>query len=885
MTDTNHNDTDEQHADSGRLSSTSRRGFVGGAAVGLGALAVGSTYAFGSGSPTVTASLTDEQIDEGESTTVTMGVEHIPSGSAGASIDVAVDPDVAQITAVELGEFAPPGLEDRINDDIEEAGGAVDEIDAQSFDPQGIEATSYELATITIEAASDQGTTDISLVDAAINDPEGDQIEDPEYDVPTLTVGDSDDDPQTPTVTAVPDDETLDVGETTTVAVDMDSAPDGLSGYRIHVDVNPDVVTVEDAAIGEDFEDTLFPDVTVTEDRATIEAVKEIEPGATDLELAVVELEATAGGNSIVDVSESMTLPIEDADGEPVDPEFEAATLSVDEDETEPPQPGVPDGLTISATDETSIEIDWNDDDAATSYAVYLDGTRQTETDSTGYTFDGLDPDTAYDIGVKAIAADGSETDPATIQATTDEDEADDPEPPEPTVTTALADEQIDPGQTTTVEVGLNEAPNGVSGYNITVSVDPDVATIADAEIGEDFEDTLFPDVTVTEEKATIEAVKEIEPGATELALAVVELEAAADGETVVDVDESEVLPIEDADGTPIEPEFESELLTVGDGEPEDEPPKTPEGLEIVATDEDSIELSWQPDPNAERYGVWIDGQHQTETDIAGYTAEGLEPDTTYEFEITAIGEDGTETEPASIQATTGTAPPSIPEGLDVVATDENSITVDWDEDPNAVRYAVYVDDDRISEPGTTEYTADDLAPDTTYEIAVKAIAEDGSETDPASIQATTDEEEEDDDQEYPDWDPNEVYRGGDRVHFEGQNWEAQWYNVGEEPSHEPFTAWEAIDGELPEPDGPLATIDADTTEIEVGETIAFDVIDETGDNYWITDLHWDFGDGTTAGGWWNAHEYAEAGTYTVSLTATDQQGRETTDEVTITVS
>lgn len=81
------------------------------------------------------------------------------------------------------------------------------------------------------------------------------------------------------------------------------------------------------------------------------------------------------------------------------------------------------------------------------------------------------------------------------------------------------------------------------------------------------------------------------------------------------------------------------------------------------------------------------------------------------------------------------------------------------------------------------------------------------------------------------------------------------------------------------------AELEPSTTEATVGERITFHVSDTTGDDGWLDTLDWDFDDGTTASGWWNAHTYESTGTYTVALDAADNGGTTTTHEVVITVS
>lgn len=81
------------------------------------------------------------------------------------------------------------------------------------------------------------------------------------------------------------------------------------------------------------------------------------------------------------------------------------------------------------------------------------------------------------------------------------------------------------------------------------------------------------------------------------------------------------------------------------------------------------------------------------------------------------------------------------------------------------------------------------------------------------------------------------------------------------------------------------AELEPSTTSASVGERITFTVQDTTGTGTWLDSLEWEFGDGTTASGWWNAHTYDEAGTYAVALDATDSEGVTTTHEVTVTIS
>jgi parallel beta-helix repeat protein len=80
----------------------------------------------------------------------------------------------------------------------------------------------------------------------------------------------------------------------------------------------------------------------------------------------------------------------------------------------------------------------------------------------------------------------------------------------------------------------------------------------------------------------------------------------------------------------------------------------------------------------------------------------------------------------------------------------------------------------------------------------------------------------------------------------------------------------------------PVANAGQDQT-VNVGETVSFDAGGST-DNVGIVSYEWDFGDETSGTGKTVTHEYANAGTYTVTLTVEDAAGNQATDTVVVTV-
>ncbi|PCR91868.1 fibronectin type III domain-containing protein [Natrinema ejinorense] len=684
-----------------------------------------------------------------------------------------------------------------------------------------------------------------------------------------------------PTVVLELADEQIQAGESTTATVRLQDFPEGSSGTTIGIGVDPDVAQITEIELGShgilegvinsNIEDEGGSVASVNLNASTSSGISE-----SEYEVGTIHLEARGDGTTDPELTNFSLSPPEG--GTVGDANYDAPTLTVGTDSA---APAMPTDLEVVAENETSVEVAWSPVSNAVEYALSVDGERESTTTSTSATITGLAADTSYEIGVAAIGEDETTSDTATVQATT----VAGAEPETPTLTVTLDDAMIDPGETTTVDLGLSAAPNGVLGFNVDLNVDTDVVRVTDAALSETFADATLSTVEAEDEYGKLYAISTVDDGATDIEFGQIEIEGVADGETVLD---AEIVRLEDPDNNAIEPTVEEAMLTVGDGEPDAEPPSVPENLEVVAENETSIELSWRTDPNAVEYGVWVDGERETTTASSSATVTDLESGTTYEIGVTAVGEDGTETDAATVSATTAEAnvPPSTPEGLEVVAENETSVEIEWNSDPNAVEYVVRVDGERETTLSSTATTVTELEPGTTYEIGVTAVGEDGTETDAATVSATTAESDDEDgsDSEYPEWDSDTLYREGDRVHWNGEDWEAQWTTRGEEPKYEESYAWEPVDGEIPLEVDHLAKIDPSATDVETGERIDFRVTDNTPDDIWIEGLEWDLGDGTSASGWHAGHSYGSSGNYTVTLTATDQRGRETTHEVTITV-
>ncbi|MFD1634038.1 hypothetical protein ACOZ4L_14490 [Haloplanus ruber] len=132
-----------------------------------------------------------------------------------------------------------------------------------------------------------------------------------------------------PTVRVVGD--TVAADGTTTVGVVLTNAPNGLAGYYLDITVeNPEVAQIEGASYPEQFALTTSPSVGDDGATATLEAADmegQIDPGATDVTLAAVEISGVAAGETTITVTPSQ---FDDDDGNAFQPATAAGTVTVD---------------------------------------------------------------------------------------------------------------------------------------------------------------------------------------------------------------------------------------------------------------------------------------------------------------------------------------------------------------------------------------------------------------------------------------------------------------------------------------------------------------------------------------------------------------------------
>ncbi|ELY75148.1 hypothetical protein [Natrinema pallidum] len=129
-----------------------------------------------------------------------------------------------------------------------------------------------------------------------------------------------------------------------------------------------------------------------------------------------------------------------------------------------------------------------------------------------------------------------------------------------------VADATVEPGETATHRLALTDAPNGLAGFELTLELSTDDATISNASYPEVYGKTSDPIVSDDGQSVTVEAADltdEVTPGATDVTLATVAVTGPDTGSTTLEITDLQV----DADGgSRIEPALEAGTLTVDDG-------------------------------------------------------------------------------------------------------------------------------------------------------------------------------------------------------------------------------------------------------------------------------------------------------------------------------
>ncbi|WP_276252472.1 cellulase family glycosylhydrolase [Halomontanus rarus] len=561
----------------------------------------------GGGDVVVTADLSTDEIEAGDTAEVDVSISELSNGLSGLLGDAGVsNPDAATVTDATIN----PDF-DMIQDiEISDDGSMVNLVSADTGGNFSEGDTDVHLFTLELTGQG-EGDTDIVLEDL-IEGSDG-TFYDFAFDSPTLSVtGDGTGGDEDVTVTADLSTDSIQAGETAEAAISISSLPNGLSGLLGDAGVsNTDAATVTDATINPDFD--MIQDIEISDDGSMVNLVSadtggNFSEGDTDVELFTLELTGQGDGETDI-VLEDL---IEASDGTFYDFEFDSPTLAVTGDGTGGDDPVVTVDLStdeIEAGDTAEVDVSISAlpnglsgllGDAGVSNpeaATVTDATINPDFDmiqdieisddgsmvnlvsaDTGGNFSEGDTDVHLftleltgqgqgdtDIVLEDLieASDGTfydfEFDSPTLAVTGDGTGGDDP-----VVTADLSANEIDAGETAEVAVSISELPRGLSGLLGDAGVsNPDAATVVDATINPDFD--MIQDIEISDDGSMVNLVSadtggNFSEGDTDVELFTLTLEGQSEGETDIVLEDL----IEASDGTFYDFEFDSPTLAVG---------------------------------------------------------------------------------------------------------------------------------------------------------------------------------------------------------------------------------------------------------------------------------------------------------------------------------
>lgn len=256
------------------------------------------------------------------------------------------------------------------------------------------------------------------------------------------------------------------------------------------------------------------------------------------------------------------------------------------------PAPGVPRDLAASPGGSDQIDLEWQppatDSPGVASYRVYRNGRAVAEPERPVYTDAGLEGHTAYEYRVSALAEGGVEGERSDSVLARTLDGSPPGEPPRL---------EAESGGSSSVELAWDAATDtesGVSAYRIY----RDGSRIAES-----------PDTTY--------------------------VDTGLESSTTYRYEVSAV------NGEGLEGDRAGPSAATTDDEDWWTPPSRPSELEAEAEGSTSVELEWEPASDAESgiagYRVYRDDERVAEISETSYEDEGLEPSTTYRYEVSAV--------------------------------------------------------------------------------------------------------------------------------------------------------------------------------------------------------------------------------------------------------
>ena len=263
--------------------------------------------------------------------------------------------------------------------------------------------------------------------------------------------------------------------------------------------------------------------------------------------------------------------------------------------------------------------------------------------------------------------------------------------------------------------------------------------------------------------------------------------------------------------------EFTKVAQTFGESdiEPDTEAPTTPKNLTASKVTHHSVALNWEAATDnvaVKEYLIFRDGNKIGTTKTTSFTDTTVEAEKEYAYRVQAIDAAGN-TSALSNELTVQTEKmpvdnqkPTAPSNLSILNITEKSATVSWKASTDNVAVSHYIVN--VTGKGlTTEkpvtslnYSITGLQAGEEYKVTVRAVDISGNESDVVSKSFVTKEE---GTETIPQWDPNKIYLGGEKVMFEGKEYVANHWTLNDRPSESgQWGPWSLVTPEASEKNG-----------------------------------------------------------------------------------
>lgn len=245
-------------------------------------------------------------------------------------------------------------------------------------------------------------------------------------------------------------------------------------------------------------------------------------------------------------------------------------------------------------------------------------------------------------------------------------------------------------------------------------------------------------------------------------------------------------------------------LSSEGTTPPIEEAPAKPTNIKTSEVTVSTVKLTWDTVSNVKEYNVYRDGKKVGTVGGTQFNDSNLAEDTTYSYQVEAVGTNGKVSEKsAAVKVTTQSSAvedkekPTVPTNLHSMGTTANSVDLMWTKSAHFLgvkEYDVYRDGKKVATTTATRFKDTELKAETTYTYTVKAISLGGNVSEESAAFSVTTKEASG---RITTWEADKIYDTGDRVFYEGLEYEAKWWTKGNQPDQS--DVWKLLPNQVAE--------------------------------------------------------------------------------------